>query len=196
MLYAQPGDLIFTRGSAILSKMIRWMEREPGEDPSWPNHVLTCVKGGWIVPPAISFVDGPTPLAETVEALWKVEHTEWYMRHGHEKVSVEVWRTSQNEEQVRREKDWLIRQVGNRYGWWKLLLIAAQRLTRIPFKKIMFVKKRPICSVLSALGKSVGEVRFGDMDPFDCTPDNMHDYVMASLDWQFVGIAFVNGGAK
>ena len=92
------------------------------------------------------------------------------------------------------ERRWLLEQVGNKYGWWKLGLIAAQRFTRIAFTDFMFIKDRPICSVLSAIGKAYAGVFF-DREPMKCTPDNMHDYVRGSAEWTFVGRGHINGGA-
>jgi hypothetical protein len=157
--------------------------------------VLTVVREGWLVPPSWAYHSGL--LAQTIEALWHVEHTTWFDRHEDETCSVELWRPRlpQSNAHIHRELEWLHRQVGNRYGWWKIGLILGQRLLRIPFKKLMFIEERPICSVLSAIGKKLGGISF-DRDPMDCTPDNMHDFVKASDDWEMVQRYDLNGGVE
>jgi hypothetical protein len=183
-LKIKAGDIGFVRGGSRLGRIIRWFEREKGEEPTWPNHVLTFTR------------DGDLYTAEMVEAQWHVQEGVWYELHGHENCELEIWRVrDQTAFGINREIVWLRRQVGNKYGWWKLLLIAGQRFLSLPLKKAMFVTDRPICSILTALGKNLGGIYF-DRKPMLCTPDNLHDYVVTSPDWIRVAGVTLNKGAS
>lgn len=178
-----PGDIGFVRGSGLLAKPIRWFETDPGEEPTWPNHQLTFTKKGSLY------------TAECIEALWHVKEHVWYKAYSNKRCELEVWRYhTQTPEQIQREVEWLKRQVGNRYGWWKLITLGLKRLTGIGFDKIHFLESRPICSVLSALGKDKGQVRFG-RHPMCVTPDNAHDHVRKHEKWSRVLKISLNGGA-
>lgn len=185
-LQVHAADVFFTRGSSTLDKLIRWAEREPGEEPTWANHVGVVVKAGWLVPDG-----GAEPLAQTVEALWKVEQTRWWLRHRHEKgYEVQVWRhvgLSGNE--ARRICDYALKHVGDSYGWWKLGFHLADRLLFEGDKKLsrlLHVDDRPICSYLVARAFEIVGVEFG-MPAVAADPDEMLDCCERSERWRFVG---------
>lgn len=179
------GDVGFVRGGSLLSRGIRWFEREPGEAPTWTNHALTFT------------TDGNLYTVRCIEAQWRVQDVVWYEAHGGEKCELEVWRHNfQTPSEIEREVEWLKRQVGHKYGWWKLLTIAGKRVTGLPFDRLHFIKGRPICSVLTALGKDRSHIYMGD-DPMRCTPDTMHDWLKESPKaWRRVLKVRLNGGIE
>jgi hypothetical protein len=192
--YAQPGDIYFARGTASLSKAIRWVERSKGEDESWANHVGGILTPGYLVPPA----NQVTSLAIATESLWHIEENVWWHRHRHEQgYAVAVFRPrnySGNEGVKRATDNWSARR-GQRYGWWRMGTFLGERLTGglIPFSKLHFSKTRVVCSNHIALGLEEDNIRINDHDPNELDPDEFMDYSIAheSDEFKFIGQAIV-----
>lgn len=182
------GDVVFVRGQGVLQRLIRWAETEPGEEATWANHVAVVVKAGWLVPPDPSERRG---LAETVEALWRVEHNRWWNRHKADKgCEVMVYRHgNMTPDQVEHVTRYAMNQVGNKYGWWKLGVHLADRLIfggKTRLSRWLCVDKRPICSYLVARAFEVVGIGFG-MPAAVATPDEQLDWCQAEPPWQRVG---------
>jgi len=193
MIYAHAGDLFFTSGSSLLARAIRWVETEDGEEPTLTNHVGLVTGSGFMIPPE-EFAKGD--LAGTVEALWRVEHTRWWERHGHEPTTLMVWRpVTLDTAGLHRMANYAYKQVGNKYGWWKLGFHALKRFAGIDARSAMHIDKRPICSYLAAKAYSLANIHFGGLAAIQ-TPDSMHDYVrnMRDVTWWFVGKETINVG--
>jgi len=195
-LFAQPGDIVFARGTALLGRLIRWAEQSKGEGESWANHVGGVTKPGYLVPPA----NKVTALASVSEALWHVEENVWWDRHSHEQgYAVAVFRPrlfSGNEGVDRVVENWR-RRTGNGYGWWRLLTFLGEKLTGglIPFSKLHFQDARVVCSNHIALGLEKDGIHINEHDPNELDPDEFLDYVLSEPEkFQFVGQTIVPAG--
>lgn len=190
-LYVLPGDVIFCRGLGILGKLIRWAEKDPGEAPSWTNHVAVVTRAGWMFPPVPGVHE-----AEVAEALWHVENNPWYSRHRKDiGYSVRVYRRKGlDAECPPRVVDYVKKLVGANYGWWKL---GAHLIDRLLFRgkkilsSLMFIDSRPICSYLVAHAYDKCGIQFGT-EPEAADPDTMLDHVENSPFWEFVGEGAIN----
>jgi len=182
-IYARAGDVFFTRSNSLLGRAIRWAETDPGEEPTWANHTGVVVESGWIggtADPAYvrATYDPNYSEAIVVEALWKT-------RRGPLKVNgieVRVFRPKPPLDAVRLQRFRLAAgsHVGERYGWWRLLMHLTDRALFRGNKvvsRIAFVKGRPICSYLAAATFAVVGVTFGPVPPAAQTPDVMLDWV-------------------
>jgi hypothetical protein len=198
--FAQPGDIFFARGTGTMGRMIRWAEREKGEDESWANHVGGILTPGYLVPPT----NHVTSLAQATESLWRVEENVWWERHKHEQgYSVAVFRPrnySGNEGVERVLADWRSRK-GKKYGWWRLGTFLGEKLSevasfglfRIPFTKLHFQDVRVVCSNHILHGLEEDNIGVNDHDPNEIDPDRFMDYCIAheADEYKFVGQAIV-----
>ena len=57
-----PGDIVFTRNTRLISKLIRWVTRAKGEPRSWASHVALVSRAG-------ELYGSPTGLPYVIEAL-------------------------------------------------------------------------------------------------------------------------------
>ncbi len=193
MIYAQPGDVGFTRGTGLVQQVIRYATRGPNEEKTWANHVLMFTSGG-----AIGANVWKEQQATAIEALWHVEENPWYDRHESETgYRLVVYRPTFLAGNV---KDRLIEtaraHLGQRYGWWKL---GAHLIDRVVFNdrkvvsNMLHVDDRPICSYLVARAFEVvgfphafGPIQAGAQDP-----DEMMDWVdndtFVGTSWNYVG---------
>jgi hypothetical protein len=207
-LWVEAGDTFFTRSSSLLGRLIRWGEREEGEEPTETNHTGVVVESGWVVPPAGAPFMAAKP-AVVVEALWKT-------RRGPLSLDgltwVRVFRPvpSYDELELEHFRHEAESFVGNTYGWWKLAGFLVKRFTkgRVDPTRWYFMKDRPICSFLAAhvnqAAQSVQRIltrikdrsvsKFEDtarfpfgMPPQAADPDEMMDYALANPgEWQEV----------
>lgn len=168
------GDVFFSRSDTALGKLIRWAQRAPGEEKSWANHTGLFVETGGFEQAAV------------VEALGRVR-----LGPLEGPIEVEVWRHSGLDADTRhRITTYAERQVGNKYGWWKLLFHLGDRLLFKGEKKVsslLRLEKRPICSFLVAMAYSKAGIHFNGFRPEAADPDEMHDFVKASPVWTLVG---------
>lgn len=167
-LILQPGDVFLTRGTSLLSKLIRICTRSFGEKRSKVNHVGIVVEAGGI------------QNAVVVEALSKVKmHTLWMQYCPPKKDHVAVYRAKN----VSLEEMEIIvatakRQVNKTYGYGK---IVAHFLDWC-FSGIYFFRwfarngNYPICSWLVA--HAYGEAGFDFGVPREAAnPDDIWDFV-------------------
>lgn len=169
------GDVVFFSDDSWVSKAIRWFE--PG--PSKASHVGVMV-------------DGVT----MCEALAKVtiQAVGPRLRRGWR----EVWRFGWVEEADAAFIEAKCKEFeGRSYGWWKVIFhaLGLQRLTNW--------SKYPICSFLVAsIMNDLKKAKTGDAraEAFGVSrgaaqPDNMHDYMVESLDETFfVWTSTADGG--
>ena len=181
-----PGDVFFTRSSSMLGRLIRWAETDPGEEPTWANHVGVFVSAGYLWP-------GYSPLlARCVESLWHTMHWTWWEGHREEPgntIRIYGHRALTSDQAipiVSTAKSF----VGNRYGWWKLgthlidrVLFGGKKVTA----KLLRVDGRPICSYTVAKSFAAGGIFFGGLKPESADPDEMLDHCENSPDWFLVG---------
>ena len=174
--------------------MIRWAERERGEEDSWANHTGVVTKAGWMVPPR----DGRAhSMAHVSEALWKIEEHEWWGRHkGSQGYAVAVFRPRHltNEDAANIVADAHTRE-GDRYAWWRLPVFLIKKLSLgvIPAEKLLFLESRNICSTHMGLAEEAGRVEF-EKDPKELDPDYAMDYCIRHQEkFKFVGWAVVPG---
>jgi hypothetical protein len=192
--FAQPGDIFFTRGTDGLGRLIRWAERERGEEDSWANHVGVVISPGWMVPPR----DGSEhAMAHVSEALWRIEEHEWWSYHkANQGYAVAVFRprhlTNEGANAVVANAH---TRKGDKYAWWRLPVFLVKKLSlgMIPAEKILFLKDRNICSTHMGLAEAAGDIDF-EKDPKELDPDYAMDYCIQHPEkFQFAGWAVVPG---
>lgn len=191
LVIVEPGDILFTRGSTLLSRLIRWAQTDPKEEETWANHVGIVVKGG-----ALSTTVPTWMQAEVVEALWKVELNRWAFRHATDKeYAFRVYRPLELDWCLPFVVHYALKQVNKSYGWWKLFAHLGDRLIfrgKKVISRMLFVEEKPICSYLVAHAFEQCGVTFGM--PADATdPDEMLDYCEAHPNkFKFVGEGELN----
>jgi hypothetical protein len=169
----KPGDLVFTQNSGVISRIIRWLTRSRGESPTYASHVEVVVNGHYVVR---SFL---------VRA--RVESIKWGCAR-------EVWRHRglSDGERVRvaaKAMDY----VGRRYDYAKLLLHGLDALLgKVRGRDVFFFRtlggfgRYVICSWVCAFAYSRAlDYTFG-IPPEFATPDDMHDWVVESDEWELV----------
>jgi hypothetical protein len=162
----EEGDIVFTASNGILGRGIRWATRSKGESKTEANHVGLITTGG-------------TKLnARITEALWKVETAFLFDRY-HKKGTVAVFRPlNVTDGQIVTIRNEVLDHVGQRYGWWKLLLqFGKNKLGQEWMGKVMFIDDRPICSFLIALAFEKAGLTFG-IEGRSADPDEMMDYCL------------------
>ncbi len=192
MIYAQPGDVGFTRGTGLFQQAIRYVTQGPNEEKTWANHTLMFTTAGIV---------GDAPMlmqAHAVEALARVEENPWFDRHRTEDgYTLRVFRpTFLMPIQTRRLIETARSHIGQEYGWWKL---GAHLIDRFLFddrkviSNVLHVDDRPICSYLVARAYEVagyphafGPIKAGAQDPDEmmdfCREETYHGTV-----WNYVG---------
>ena len=195
---ACPGDVVLTRGGRWLSRAIRTMTRSAGEGETLVNHVGILVSGSpdW---------GG----ARIVEALGRgVELRVLGRGYRLAEGGVAIYRYTgmyddQRAEIVRAAVEYALSTVGQRYGYAKLLLHMADwglgRAIAAPLRAVglngprdievfrrLGVNRWPICSHVVANAYSALVPEFWPMDPDHMTPDDIHDFVSNSADWELV----------
>lgn len=167
----RPADVFLTRGTSLLSRLIRFFTRSLGESRTKVNHVGIVVSRG--------------PIGEVyvVEALSEVKRHRLVEGYGDGLDEVAVYRplnTSGKEREtiVRKAESY----VGRRYGISKIvchlldwLLLGAYLFRRLASDKY------PICSwvvahAFSAVGKNFGQ------PPGAAAPDDIWDFVTSNPD--------------
>jgi hypothetical protein len=144
MLYVTSGDTFFTRSNTLLGRLIRFGETDKGEakGSSWTNHTGVVVEDGWI---------GAEPQAVVIEALWHTRKGPLVLAKDQQ---VRVFRPipAYDAEELARFRREAETYVGDKYGWWKLLVQFADK-SLFGGKKVLttalYVKGRPICSFLA-----------------------------------------------
>lgn len=179
MHHYRTADLIFClkgKKPHWFAKAIAWFTRHRSEKPTRVYHVAGFVSPGFVA-----------------EALSRVKTTDWCdWLDGHQ--AYEIWRHAELTESERRDAaSYVIRQRGSYYGVVKIGLQAVDGLLgkfwgRGVFlaRRLAFAERFPICSWLWAYAYDAVGQGFGG-DPRRLSPDDMHDYVKKSSEWERVG---------
>ena len=190
--FCHPGDIYFTRSTALLGRAIRWAETDKDEAKTWANHVGGVTTYGYLIPP---YGTEPRQLAMVSEALWHIKHHFFWDHYEKQQgTAVAVFRPlgvtqSQKDEMI---QDWLSR-TGQRYGWWRLLTFLGEKLTTISFTKLHFQNSRVVCSNHIGLGAEKILLFLGDQ-PNMLDPDEAMDYAWANpKQYEFIGWGIVPG---
>lgn len=171
-----PGDLIFCHGSGLLSAAIREAEQAPGQPVAYANHVA-----GFSAPDMVT------------EALWTVQSTPYTIWRG-ANHAFQVWRCmALTDEQRAIVAQVATGYVGRPYGWWKLgLHLGDAVLSRLAGHEVYALRRGmsdgryPICSWVWAYAYDTMGIRFGDLEPSEAQPDDMHNAVRADPTWAMV----------
>jgi hypothetical protein len=142
-IWVEKGDTFFTHSDSLLGRLIRWAETDPGETPAWTNHTGVVVESG--------YVGGVEPQAVVVEALGHVRKGPLVM-NGREVRFFRPVPAYTPVELVFFESE-ANHYIGDKYGWWKLLLQLGDRALfkgRKILSNLSFIDSRPICSYLAA----------------------------------------------
>jgi len=164
----QPGDVFLTRGTSVLSKLIRICTRNIGEKRSKVNHVGIVVEAG-------SIQD-----AVVVEALSKVKmHTLWKQYAPPKKDHVAVYRAKNvSPEEMEIIVATAKRQVDKTYGYCKIVAHLLDWLLTgaYVFRRLTSDSRYPICSWLVAHAYAEADKYFG-VSPGAANPDDIWDFV-------------------
>jgi hypothetical protein len=168
-----PGDIFLTRGTGLLSFLIRVCTRSFGEKRSKVNHVGVVVEEGGI------------QTAVVVEALSKVRRHRLWKRYGPPKRDhVAVYRAKN----LRPEEIAIIvgeanEQVGRPYGFCKIIAHFLDWLLTGAyfFRRLTSDPRYPICSWLVAHSYSKAGKHFG-VAPGAADPDDIWDFVVKRTD--------------
>jgi len=176
----QKGDVVFTRGSKLLHKLIRWGETSPGEDPSLVNHALLVL--------ADSKVFSEPGSATIIESEAHVQAGRLSLLHKGD------WFTAYrainlNDAMKQVICDNALRQLHAKYGWSQLgLQMIDSKIFggRVVARRLAPLDKHPICSRL--VGEAYGEAGyFFGLPPAACDPDSMLDFCLKHADkYRFV----------
>lgn len=164
----QPGDIFLTRGTSLVSRLIRLCTRHVGESRTKVNHVGLVVEGG------------PLDSALVVEALGLVSrHRLWERYALRRRTAVAVYRPIGLEPEaieriVRRAESY----VGREYGYAMILAHLADWLLlgSYVFRRLAGSDAYPICSWVVAHAFAAGGQGFG-VEPGEASPDDIWDFV-------------------
>lgn len=164
----QPGDVFLTRGSGLLSALIRFFTRSFGESRTKVNHVGVVVEKGTVESCVV------------IEALLRVKRHRLWARYGPpSRDLVAVYRPLElGTDQLRAILAEAEEQVGRSYGFLKLaahfldwLLLGAY-----VFRRLTDEGDYPICSWLVAHAFAKAGMDFG-VEPGAASPDDVWDHV-------------------
>lgn len=168
------GDVFLTRGSGLISRVIRIFTRRIGESRTMVNHVGVVVQRGDIASVIV------------VEALSRVKRHRLLAQYGPpRKDSVAVYRATNLTQE---EMDVIVSeaesQAGKKYGY---IMIVAHFLDWLllgayVFRRLVPGSKYPICSWLVAHSFSKAGKHFGVVDPGAATPDDIWDFIKSNPD--------------
>ncbi len=167
---AEPADIVLTRGTGLLSRLIRFFTRSVGEPRTKANHVGVIVEAGT-----------PPQNAILVEALSRVKKHS-LERYVDGKTQVAIYRATNltNEEKTVIVKA-ANRYVGRPYGVFKMFLHLLDWTLQGTywFRRLSRSDSYPICSWLVAHSYAKAGKYFG-VDPGAASPDDIADFVEKS----------------
>jgi hypothetical protein len=170
-LRLEAGDIVFVRGSGLISRAIRLFSRRIGESRTMVNHV------GLITTP------GSILTAEITEARTRVRTRRLVDAYGLRGDSIAIYRARNlshcDRATIAREA--LLRYQNLPYGWAKIVLHALDGLLNgiYLFRRLAFLPNRPICSQLVASAYELAGFDFG-VPAFAAQPDDIWDFVNTS----------------
>jgi len=172
------GDIVFTRGTAWYSKLIRWGTRHTGETRSRTNHTGVGLDPNYFI-----------------EALHHVVATKWSdFAKNNALGTFEIWRNEaltevQREAVAAKARGYL----GRDYGYSKILLQSLDCILGkvlcmdvMAFRRLAFMDKYPICSWVVAYSYFNGIGYSFGISPRVADPDEIHDFVANHEDWKRV----------
>ena len=205
-VYVTAGTTFFTHSSTLLGKLIRFGETDKNEEKgsTWANHTGIVVDDGWV-----GATDPQAVQATVIEALWHVRKGPLVLNGTEARFFRPI--PAYDAAELVRFKAEAETYVGSKYGWWKLLVLLADRQL-FGGKKVLstalYAKNRPICSFLAAYVNQVAQsserivarvaahVGRGDngaayyafgMAPQSADPDEQMDYCLANpSEWEEV----------
>ena len=170
----QPGDIFLTRGTGLLSRLIRVCTRSFGEKRTKVNHVGIVVEGGGMKE------------AVVVEALSKVKRHRLWIQYGPPNTGLVAVYRAKN---IRPEEMQVIvaeaeEQVGKPYGHFKIVMhFLDWCLTGVYFfRRFARSEKYPICSWLVACAYGAAYYDFGVPNEA-ADPDDIWDFVRRRTDY-------------
>jgi len=166
-----PGDIVFTKGSGVLSRLIRFFSRRIGEDRTRVNHVAIVVE------------TGTAQNVHIVEALKHVQRNLLW-RYANDDNEVAIYRARnltvlQANDIARVAESY----VGKTYGYLKLVthLLDWALQGAYVFRRLTRSDRYPICSWVVAHAYGSAGLDFG-VDADSASPDDMWDFVQANPD--------------
>lgn len=170
----QKGDIGGTRGTAWLSRAIRWATRQCWEPKSVVNHTFLVVNNCDRIEDV-----------EIVEALARVRHHKLHKRYVG-KGEVEIWRPlNVDTEQRARIAARALEFVGRWYPWHRLLLhLVDEKIFsgRVVMRRLAVVESWAVCTPLAMLAYWPENLHFGLESPFEGNPDNLRDFLVENRD--------------
>jgi hypothetical protein len=173
------GDIFLTRGSSVISRLIRFFSRSIGENRTMVNHV------GLIVEP------GVLRTAVEIEAIRFVTRRTLWSGYGPPDTDcVAIFRANNlTEDDVRKITARAQSMVSVRYGW---ITIVAHLLDwclngAYVFRRLVPDMRYPICSWLVADAFAKAGRYFG-VAPGAAEPDDIWDYVTSSKHAHYVQV--------
>lgn len=174
----EPADLIFFKSRSLLGRLIRYFSTTPGEEKTFPNHV-----GGFSDPHNI------------IEALFKTIKRPFNVNDEKDRMEIYRYRGPIPFEDLNVVVDKADDYIGRTYGFGKLIthmldaiIVKIIKKEVFFFRKINHLDRYPICSWVWAFAyyiASGGHINFG-VPPEYATPDDMHDHVKLSDEWDLV----------
>lgn len=164
------GDIFFTRGNALISKLIRIFSRVGGESRTRVNHIGVVVNDD--------------SEAIVVEALSKVKRHKLWDEYGNSKTRIAVYRpTSLTSDEIDLIVGKAESYVGCSYGYGKIFAHLGDWLLggRYFFRRFASMDKYPICSWVVADAYAAANKNFGCPVGM-AEPDDIWDFVNAHPD--------------
>lgn len=167
-----PGDIFFTKGYSLFSKIIRLGETTWDDSKAIVNHVGIVVEPGTI------------NIANAVEALRKVEKHTIYSQYHDQKDKIAIYRPNGlSNEDIQKIVDKANSYVGQPYGWLKIVGHSLDYFTggRYVFRRLFNSDNYPICSWVVAHSYKTAGLNFG-CEPGMASPDDIWDYCITYTD--------------
>jgi hypothetical protein len=160
------GDIVLTRGTAFISKAIRFFQRNKGEDISKVNHTGTIAE------------DSDLKNAQLIEALATVKCHSLMEQYGGKKCKVAIFRKRNLREDERVEIASKAKSyVGKKYGVIKIVGHALDWCIggKYVFRRMLRMDDYPICSWVVGYAYAEIGVKFKGVEPWACQPDDIWD---------------------
>ena len=169
-------DIVLTRGTGIISRLIRWFSRHWGESKTMVNHVGVITSSGNFRSAYIG------------EARWRFLHHNFFRAYHGTGQQVAIYRPKNLGFSLRAEiADRAASFKHRRYGWLKIALHAADKLLNGAyfFRRLAFLPNRPICSYAVARAYADYGLNFG-VSPYEAQPDDIWDFVINSDEYECI----------
>ena len=160
------GDIILTRGDKLLSRMIRFFEKDKSEDISKVNHT------------GVNEKDCLLKDANVIEALTTVKCHNLVEQYAGKKDKVAIFRKKNLRDDERIEVAKKAKEyVGKKYGFIKIVGHALDWCIggKYVFRRMFRMDDYPICSWVVGYAYAVIGVKFKGVEPWACQPDDIWD---------------------